>query len=206
MKVRAQWSAFNNHASAENSRNSDQALIARVARGDSSALEMLYDRHAPAALALATRIVGERALGEEVVQESFFRVWKSAGSYRTQRGQFSAWLYSIVHHLAIDELRKRNVRPGLLPSNPDNQVLLEIPDSREDVAGTVLTRLAGEQLRRAMARLPDAQRHVLELAYFEGLTHREISQKLGEPLGTVHTRTRLGLCKLREQLEPLGAA
>ncbi len=206
MKIVSNWKGLTRGLSAERKSSSDHALMARVARGDCTALEILYDRHATMALALATRIVGDRALAEEVVQESFFRVWKSAGSFRTRKGQFSAWLYSIVHQMAIDELRKRNVRPGLIPTTPEGEVLVDIPDNREDVARTVLTRMACEQLRSALARLPEAQRHVLELAYVEGLTHREISQKLGEPLGTVHTRTRLGLCKLREQLEPLGAA
>ncbi len=181
---------------------SDEALMARVARHDSCALEMLYERYSGLALGLATRILGDQCSGEEIVQEAFWRVWKRAKTYQDQRGQFVPWLLSIVHHLAIDEVRKRNARPRLASTDLDDQSVRDIPDLRADVAAAAFSNIAGEQVRAAVAQLPEPQRHVLELAYFQGFTHQEISEKLGEPLGTVHTRTRLALLKLREQLQP----
>jgi RNA polymerase sigma-70 factor, ECF subfamily len=182
---------------------SDEALMVRVARRDSCALEMLYNRYRALALGLGLKVLGDRASAEEVVQEAFWRVWQRAKTYHNARGQFAPWLLSIVHHLAIDEMRKRNARPPLTSTDLEDQSVRDLPDLGADVAATAFTNIAGEQVRAAMSRLPEPQRHVLELAYFYGLTHQEISQKLGEPLGTVHTRTRLALLKLREQLLPL---
>lgn len=192
--------------SAEATPPCDEALMARVARRDSHALDILYGRYAPLALGLAAKILGDRQSGEEVVQEAFWRVWKRAKTYRKTRGHFSPWLLSIVHNLAVDELRKRSVRPALTSADLDDQAVREIPDGRADVAATAFSNIAGEQVRAALALLPASQRNVLELAYFQGLTHQAISEKLGEPLGTVHTRSRLALLKLREELMPLHAA
>ncbi len=181
---------------------SAEALMARVARRDSGALEMLYERYSGLAVGLATRILGDRGSGEEIAQEAFWRVWQNARTYHNVKGQFAPWLLSIVHHLAIDEVRRRNARPRLTSTDLDDQTVRDIPDLRADVAATAFANIAGEQVRAAVARLPESQRRVLELAYFQGFTHQEISEKLGEPLGTVHTRTRLALSKLREQLQP----
>ncbi len=181
----------------------DELLMGRVARGDGEALEMLYDRYSATALGLAVRILRDRNSAEEIVQETFWRVWKRGRTYKSGRGQFGAWLVGIVRNLAIDELRRRSGRPLVWSTDLDDESIIEIPDAHADVATAALSMLTGEQVRAAMARLPDTQRRVLELAYFEGLTHQEISQKLGQPLGTVHTRARLALLKLREQLMPL---
>ena len=197
------WSGARESKRNQQAQLSDQALMQRVARRDSRALEMLYERYSGLALGLAMKIMGDRASAEEILQEAFWRVWQRAGTYRDAKGQFSPWLMSIVHHLAIDEVRKRNVRPQAASTPLDDESFREIPDVRADVAATAFSNIAGEQVRAAVARLPESQRHVLELAYFQGLTHQEISKKLGEPLGTVHTRTRLALLKLREQLQPL---
>lgn len=181
----------------------DDALMARVARHDSRALHLLYKRYAPMALGLAAKILGDRQSGEEVVQEAFWRVWKRAKTFRKTRGQFAPWLLSIVHNLAVDELRKRSVRPPLASTDLEDQEAREIPDGRADVAATAFSNIAGEQVRAAMALLPEPQRNVLELAYFQGLTHQAISERLGEPLGTVHTRSRLAIMKLRQELKSL---
>jgi RNA polymerase sigma-70 factor (ECF subfamily) len=197
------WSGPRVNPRKETAEPSDETLMARVARRDSQELALLYGRYSAFALGLATKILNDRATGEEIVQEAFWRVWIRARTYCKTRGQFAPWLLSVVHNLAIDELRKRNARPGVSSTDQEDQVPSDLPDLRSDVAATALSNIAGEQVRAAVALLPEPQRHVLELAYFQGLTHQAISEKLGEPLGTVHTRSRLAIMKLREQLLPL---
>ena len=181
----------------------DADLMARVAKQDKRALEELYARHAGAALGLALRMMGERNSAEDIVQESFWRVWRRAGTFEFQRGQFAPWLSGIVHNLAIDEMRRRRVRPNALSTDADDETLLELPDRDADVVETVLGHVNAAQAREALQELPDAQRDVIELSYFEGLTHQEIAAQLDEPLGTVHTRARLALQHLRQTLLPL---
>lgn len=181
----------------------DADLMARVAAQDKRALEELYARHAGAALGLALRMLGERNSAEDLVQEAFWRVWRRAGTFELQRGQFAPWLLGIVHNLAIDEMRRRRVRPNPLSTDANDDALLELPDRDADVVETVFVNVTAAQVRAALAQLPDAQRQVVELAYYEGLTHQEIAARLNEPLGTVHTRARLALQRLRETLLPL---
>lgn len=181
---------------------SAEELMARVARRDASALEQLYDEYSGAALGLALRMLGDRTVAEEVVQESFWRVWRRAETFEPDR-RFLTWLFSIVHHLAIDELRKRRGRASSVELDADPDQAWDLPDEGMNVEETAWSNVAGEQVRAAMARLPQAQRTVIELAYFEGLTHQEIADRLNEPLGTVHTRARLGLLKLAEILNDL---
>lgn len=181
----------------------DADLMARVAKHDKRALEELYDRHASAALGLALRMLGERGSAEEIVQEAFWRVWKRAATFENERGLFMPWLFGIVHHLVIDELRRRKARPNPLSTDDEQGLLLELPDREMDVLETALLKITSEQVRGALAGLPEAQRSVVELAFFEGLTHQEIAAQLNEPVGTIHTRARLALQKLRETLMPL---
>lgn len=185
------------------SRTPDDGLLKRVAGRDKRALEALYDKYASAALGLAMRMVGERAAAEELVQEAFWRVWKRAGTFDAGRGQFSAWLFGIVHNLAIDELRRRKAHPSPASIDLEDDGAVEIPDVDVDVAEAAFRQVDGEQVRSALRILPDSQRSVIELSYFDGLTHQEIADKLGEPIGTIHTRARLALQKLREELSPL---
>lgn len=182
---------------------SDADLMARVAEHDKRALEQLYDRYSAAAMGLALKMIGERNTAEEIVQEAFWRVWKRASTFELQRGQFTAWLFGIVHNLAIDEMRRRRVRPNTVSTDAEDDSILELPDHEVDVAESAFQLVTGEQVRLAMRELPDAQRSVIELAYFEGLTHQEIAARLDEPIGTIHTRARLALQKLRETLLPL---
>lgn len=177
--------------------------MARVSKQDKHALEELYDRHAAAAMGLALKIMGERSAAEEIVQEAFWRVWKRAATFDFARGEFLPWLFGIIHHLAIDEMRRRRVRPSTVSTDAADDALLELPDGAMDVAETAFANVTGEQVRRALAELSDPQRTVIELAFFEGLTHQEIAARLNEPVGTVHTRARLGLQKLRQVLLPL---
>lgn len=181
----------------------DADLMARVANRDKRALEELYARHASAAFGLALRMMGERNSAEDLVQEAFWRVWRRAGTFELQRGQFAPWLLGIVHNLAIDEMRRRRARPNALSTDADDEALMELPDRDADVVETVLVQVNAAQVRAALRELPDAQRQVIELAYYDGLTHQEIAARLNEPLGTVHTRARLALQRLRQNLLPL---
>ncbi len=173
---------------------SDGQLIAAAAIGDAAALAVLYDRHVPAVMGFAVRVLGEPALAEEAVQETFWRVWRNAASYQRERAPFTAWLFAIARRLCIDMLRQRRTAPV-----PD-EALETLPDPGPDVAEKVSGALEHRRVRAALESLPSEQRRVLELAYFRGLTHHEIAQALREPLGTIHTRARLGLQKLRAVL------
>ena len=183
---------------------SDEALATRVARGDSAALEVLYDRYASRVLGISLKIVGDQALAEDILQETFWRVWQSAGTYQSQLGAFTGWLFRIARNLSIDAYRRRNVRPQPLTSTrgEDRDPLVdETPDPDMDVAEQAQAILTNRQIRTALASLPDVQRQVIELAYFHGMTRQEIAEATGEALGTIHTRARLALQKLRGELE-----
>jgi RNA polymerase sigma-70 factor (ECF subfamily) len=176
---------------------SDQALLERIAGRDAHALADLYDRFAPAALALAGRILGDRSEAEDVLQIVLTRVWQEAGRYDPAKGSAASWLLAWIRNGAIDRLRRREaLRRATLhsadqaPSGREDDVVLDASESRQKVA-------------RAVADLPPDQRQVIELAYFEGLSQTQIAQKLGEPLGTVKTRMRLGMNKLRQALPVL---
>ena len=181
---------------------SDEALAAGIARGDGAALETLYDRYAATVYGIALKVIDEKAVAEDVLQETFWRVWKSAASYQPERGSFTSWLFRIAHNLAIDAYRRRNVRPQTLSTAGDDEPILnKIADPDMDVAGQALALLQSQQVRQALASLPRLQRQVIEMAYFHGMTRQEIAEVTGEALGTIHTRARLALQKLREELE-----
>jgi RNA polymerase sigma-70 factor (ECF subfamily) len=178
---------------------SDQQLIERVARQDRRAFEMLYDRYAPAVFGLALKTLGDRQIAEEAVQEVFWRVWQRAASFDSNR-TFAPWLFGIAHNYCIDELRRRRARPQSVYEDDDHPVLSSIADAT-DVSEAALQ---GEQQRivaDALQQLPQEQRQAIELAYFGGLTQQEIATRLGNPLGTIKTRMRLGLQKLRAILQ-----
>ena len=178
----------------------DTALIALIVRRDEAALSALYDHYSRLVFSLAVRIVGERALAEEITADVFVRVWRSAASFAEERGRFVAWLMSVTRHRAIDELRRLSVRPE--GSSVELNELLNTlhPDPLEEVIEVKRQR---ELVRSALATLPSPQREVLELAYFGGLTQQEIAEKTGTPLGTVKTRMRLGMLKMRDELRRL---
>lgn len=176
--------------------NDDLDLIRRAARGDGAAVLALYDRHAPAVLALAQRILGSRDEAEEVLQDAFVRVWQDAASYDPGRAGFRAWIFTIARNRALDVLRRRatarktaaSLEPPSAPERPDASIAAD-----------------AERVKRAIEGLPDAQRQALELAYYEGLTHVQIAERTGAPLGTVKTRILDGMRKLREIIEGGGA-
>lgn len=180
---------------------SDETLASQVAKGNGAALETLYDRHASTVLAVSIKVIGDQAAAEDVLQETFWRVWRSASTYQPQRGSFTGWLFRIARNLSIDAYRRRNARPPQMVVTDDaDSILDQVADPDMDVAEQAQSLLKNRQVRDAMSSLPRVQRQVIEMAYFYGMTRQEIAEVTGEALGTIHTRARLGLQKLREEL------
>ena len=202
MRIKSESNLLRSNDQPSSSRLSDEVLASRAARGDSAALEALYDRHASTVLGLALKIIADRAAAEDILQETFWRVWKSADTFQPQRGSFTSWLFRIARNLAIDMYRRRNVRPQAVPDGEAGEsVLDQTPDPDMDVANQAQAAIENKQVRTAMRSLPGVQRQVIEMAYFYGMTRQEIAEATGEALGTIHTRARLALQKLREELE-----
>lgn len=176
----------------------DLAFVARLAGGELDALEGLYGRYGTMAYSIAVRITGDAGAAEDVVQEAFLGAWRNAGRYVPGRGSVRTWLLAIVHHRAIDSLRRR--RPTTeLPDEDQGSASpagLTVPDVWDEVAAT----LDRDTIQRALGAIPVRQREAIELAYFGGLTQVEIADRLGLPLGTVKSRMRLGLLALRREL------
>ncbi len=180
-------------------RAADQDAIGRLARGDADALGSLYDRHARPIYSLVLRILDDQGEAEDVVQDVFSQAWKQAARYDATRGSVAAWLLTIARSRAIDRVRARRAQPGAARTSVD-AAMRDLPDP---AAGQEVAALTAEQvgrLRLAISRLPLLQRIAIELAYYEGMTQSEIAERLEQPLGTVKTRIRLGLLKLREDL------
>ncbi|MDQ3540819.1 MAG: sigma-70 family RNA polymerase sigma factor [Chloroflexota bacterium] len=172
----------------------DGDLIQAIARQDSSALMMLYERYGRLSFALAYRIVGDPSLAEEVVQDAFLQVWNRATTFDHARGgNVRGWLMTIVHHRSID-FRRRDLdrKPTNVPLE-DVENVLSVPD----VWGAVSASLTRDSMRAAVDTLPRDQRRAIELAFFDGLTHNEIAEQENAPLGTIKGRLRLGMRKLR---------
>jgi RNA polymerase sigma-70 factor, ECF subfamily len=202
MRIKSESAILRSNDELTSARLSDETLATQVARGNSAALEALYDRYGSTVLGFTFKIVGDRAAAEDVLQETFWRVWKSANTFQPQRGSFASWLFRIARNLAIDVYRRRNTRPQVIPQSDDAEsVLDQTADPDMDVAEQAQSALNNKQVRSAMSSLPGVQRQVIEMAYFYGMTRQEIAEATGEALGTVHTRARLGLQKLREELE-----
>jgi RNA polymerase sigma-70 factor (ECF subfamily) len=177
----------------------DRECLRRLAAGDRDAAAPLYDRHARAVYSLVLRIVEDEADAEDVVQEVFTQAWRQAARYDASRGAVGAWLLMMARTRAIDKLRARRARSGPQPADDDRAMELVAaggPDIAQELVGAEQAR----QVQRALGDLPLLQRLAIELAYYEGLTQREIAERLEEPLGTVKTRIRLGLLKLRQSL------
>lgn len=169
-------------------------LLARVAAGEERALAALYDRVAAAAYGLALRITGDAAAAEDVVQESLLRVWRRADRYEAARGAARPWLLRLVRNAAIDQVRARGARGRAEHEAGAEPEQLAVPE-RPDEALLRLER--GRRVRAALEALPVEQRRAIETAYFEGLSHSEIAAREGAPLGTVKTRIRDGVLRLR---------
>ena len=181
----------------------DEDLMQLVSRGDPRGFELVYERHNGAAFSLAYRMVGTRNQAEDVVQEAFLSIWRSGARYERTRGSVRTWVLGIVHHRAIDSLRRAVVHSKRRASDEGIEERFEARD-RTDVE--VARREEAATIRTAMDTLPSEQCQVIELAYFGGFTHTEIASMLETPVGTVKGRMRLGLEKLRNQLSASVAA
>jgi RNA polymerase sigma-70 factor, ECF subfamily len=191
------WAVIDPSARGTEDRAADQAALARMARGEGDALAELYDRHARPIYSLALRILGDAAEAEDIVQEVFSQAWKQAGRYSASRGAVAAWLLTLARSRAIDRLRAKRARPGEVSGEGAADQLV---DSSPPADSLVLSSEQVARVRAALDELPLLQRAAIELAYYEGLTHAEIADRLEQPLGTVKTRIRLAMLKLRDVL------
>jgi RNA polymerase sigma-70 factor (ECF subfamily) len=177
----------------------DRECLRRLAGGDRDAVAPLYDRHARAVYSLVLRIVDDEGDAEDVVQDVFTQAWRQAARYDAARGAVGAWLLVMARTRAIDKVRARRARSGPQPVE-DERVMELMPAGGPTAADALVGAEQARQVQLALAGLPLLQRLAIELAYYEGLTQREIAERLEEPLGTVKTRIRLGLLKLRDAL------
>jgi len=176
--------------------DADRAVLADVAAGHLDALQDLYDAYKTMAYSIALRITNDAGMAEDVVQEAFLGAWRNAGRYVEGRGSVKTWLLSIVHHRAIDAIRRRRATVELPDREDVPPEALTMPDLWPEVAGN----LDREAINTALAGLSAVQREAIELAYFGGLTQQEIAAKTDTPLGTVKSRVRLGLLAMRSVL------
>ena len=176
--------------------DADRDVLARVSNGELDALQDLYDRYRTMAYSIALRITSDASLAEDVVQDAFLGAWRNAARYVEGRGSVKTWLLSIVHHRAIDAVRRRRPTSELPEAEAPPPPALTLPDIWKEVAGN----LDREAIAAALATLSDVQREAIELAYFGGLTQIEIADRTGTPLGTVKSRIRLGLLAMRAEL------
>jgi RNA polymerase sigma-70 factor (ECF subfamily) len=175
----------------------DEDLIPLMARGDARAFEAIYERHSGAAYSLAYRMVGAKASAEDVTQEAFMNLWRSGAHYDRRKGSVRTWILGIVHHRAIDALRRASVHSR---RRSDDETAAERLEAPERVEEDVARRDEAATVRAAIDHLPPDQVKVIELAYFGGFTHVEIAEMLETPVGTVKGRMRLGLRKMHEAL------
>jgi RNA polymerase sigma-70 factor (ECF subfamily) len=173
-------------------RMTDGELIARVGEGDRSAFELLYERYARPVFALALRRLGDRGRAEDAVQETFTSIWRSASSYRRERGPGAPWLYAVARNAIIDRGRARTEPPAEVP---------ETPSGEAEPAERVESNWTAWRVHSALAELPEKERVVLELAYWSEMSQSEIAEFLQIPLGTVKTRTRAALGRLASILD-----
>ena len=180
----------------------DEDLISLVEAADAEAFATLYDRHSRAAFSLAYRMMGERQASEDLTQDAFLKVWRGASSYRADRGSVRTWILSIVHNRGIDQIRSQASR-----RRTQEKIEASAPRSQPSEAfAETLRNSQRDQVKEALNTLPPEQLKILELAYFSGYTHVELSDLLGLPLGTVKGRMRLGLKKIRDYFESRDAA
>jgi RNA polymerase sigma-70 factor (ECF subfamily) len=176
----------------------DEEVMQLVQGGSPHAFELLYDRHGGAAFSLAYRMVGNRVTAEDITQEAFLSIWRSRLRYDQARGSVRTWVLGIVHNRAIDALRRGTVHDRRRETLDGVEERHEAPE-RTDIEAARREEARG--VRDALDLLPEEQRRTIELAYFGGFSHSQIAEMLGMPIGTVKGRMRLGLEKLRKQLE-----
>ena len=184
-------------ASTDIGHHSDEALLALVSRGDDAALGALYDRYDRVAYGLALRIVRDRALAEDVVQEGFLAVWRSAGTFLAEQGKPSTWILTLVHRRAVDLVRREERRRA----DPIDELAQPTGEATDEEAWL---RAQRQVVQEALRKLPPEQREAIELAYYGGFTQSELAERLGQPLGTIKSRMFTGLRRLRELLAEAG--
>src|SRR3712207_4768645 len=174
-------------------------LLLRMRAGDRGAVDELYDRYSRPAFALARRILADAVLAEDVVQDVFLTVWRDPGAYDRGRGSFSSWLMAMVHHKAVDAVRREESHRRRQVRAQDD-LALTAPTASRDVADDAWTTVVSDAVRTALGALPAAQREALTLAYYGGYTQREVAALTSAPLGTVKTRMLAGMRRLKEGL------
>jgi RNA polymerase sigma-70 factor (ECF subfamily) len=179
----------------------DEQLMARLAMRDIKAFEALYDRYGTLVYSTALRVVGDVQLAEDIAQEVFLRIWRRPDQYVPQRGRFVTWLLSVARNGAVDQIRMRGRRRRHETAGEESARQLPADEGRDPA---LMAQLADERqkVRQALTSLPAEQRRVIEMAYYGGYTQQEIAELLNQPLGTVKTRIRLAMQKLRAALEP----
>jgi len=170
----------------------DIALVSAMRLGSEDALAQLYDRYSPVVYSVALRVLGDTGAAEDLLQEVFLQLWRNPGLFDSSRGNLGPWLAVIARNRAIDVLRKRR---------PETDITDVVVSVERDMAGEADRTRMMEKVRGLLGTMPSLQRSALEMAYFEGLSHTEISAKTGEPLGTIKTRIRTGLLALRKAFE-----
>ena len=177
-----------------------EALLGLVVIGRAEALEVLYDRYSRPVYSLVLGLLREPAIAEEVTQEVFLRVWMKASSFKSESGKAKTWILSIAHHRAIDRLRQGRNRQKESPLDELLESGWQMGTEAGAIEKTAILQEEGEHIQEGLSQLPEEQRQVLVLGYYRGFTQAEIAKGLNVPLGTVKTRMRLGIQKLRQSL------
>lgn len=183
----------------------DTDLVARLRAGDRSAVDDLYDRFRRPAFALARRVLADDVLAEDVLQDAFLAVWRHPGAYDGTRGSFASWFLAMVHHKAVDAVRREESQRRR-QARAEDEVALAAPTATADVEDDVWGRVVADRVRSALGNLPDAQREALTLAYYGGYTQREVAALTDAPLGTVKTRMLAGMRRLKTELGGVAGA
>ena len=178
----------------------DDELIAMIAVGESAAFETLYNRYAAIVYQTVLRIVHDQALAEDLVQEVFWRVWRRSTRFAGEGGQVAPWLRTVARNVSVDELRRMRARPVLFHAELEQSGMLQLPDDQADVVDSTMKREQRQMIVLALQQLPVEQRRVIELNYFGDRSYKEIAAALNYPIGTVKTRARRGLQKLKQAL------
>ena len=177
----------------------DVEILRRIRAGDRSAVDELYERFRRPAFALARRILADDGLAEDVLQDVFLGVWRDPYAYDGARGSFASWLLAVVHHKAVDAVRREESQRRR-QSRAEDEAVLDGPTGVRDVEDDAWSRVVAEQVRSALAVLPEPQKEALTLAYYGGYTQREVAALTGAPLGTVKTRMLAGMRRLKSEL------
>ena len=181
----------------------DEELVSRLADRDLEAFETLYDQYADLVYSVALRVVGDTHVAQDVTQDVFLRLWRRPEQFDARRGKFTTWLLSVTRNRSIDERRShsRRLRHEAAPAGQEEEDVIASDNERDDPAAATVLSDERSAVRSALRVLPPEQRLAIQLAYFGGMTQQEIANSLGHPLGTVKTRIRLGMQKMRGALE-----